>query len=294
MGGIAKAVVKPVRARAVPLLPAWKLTNSMQWVLCWEDLEVTGPTATWVHKTLQNTYSTDYLRKQPAGLFRSHAPQGDVRCKALVGEEWAVIVEADASSRLLRYARLCEGDAEQEISLGELEEGILDEASALRARESVEATALEVDAPVRLDDEAVTAVEYSPDPDVRLIRNIWARKGVLERVCGVKFMCGIFACNELPHRRFGRLDSSSCSCCTGTDEAPWHVISECNDADPVDTRTCWADRMWDVLQKETAVQKGKTALRVDMANAVRRLLKVDADGRIPAWAPGTTALSAPA
>jgi hypothetical protein len=29
--------------------------------------------------------------------------------------------------------------------------------------------------------------------------------------------------------------------------------------------------MWDVLQKETAVQKGKTALRVkDVANAVRR------------------------
>jgi hypothetical protein len=36
------------------------------------------------------------------------------------------------------------------------------------------------------------------------------------------------------------------------------------------------------------VQKGKTALRVDVANAVRRLWKVDADGRIPAWAPGTT------
>jgi hypothetical protein len=30
--------------------------------------------------------------------------------------------------------------------------------------------------------------QYSPDPDVRLIRNIWARKGVLERVRGVKFM----------------------------------------------------------------------------------------------------------
>jgi hypothetical protein len=43
-----------------------------------------------------------------------------------------------------------------------------------------------------------------------------------------------------------------------------------------------------VLKKETAVQKGKTALRVDVANAVRRLWKVDDDGRIPAWAPGTT------
>jgi hypothetical protein len=35
--------------------------------------------------------------------------------------------------------------------------------------------------------------------------------------------------------------------------------------------TCWADWMWDVLKKGTAVQKGKTALRVDVANAVRRL-----------------------
>jgi hypothetical protein len=46
--------------------------------------------------------------------------------------------------------------------------------------------------------------------------------------------------------------------------------------------------MWEALKKETAVQKGKTALRVDVANAVRRLWKVDADGRIPAWAPGAT------
>ena len=86
----------------------------------------------------------------------------------------------------------------------------------------MEATALEVDALVRQDDEVVAVVAYSPDPDVRLIRNIWARKGVLERVRGVKFMWGLFACNELLHRRFGRLDSPSCSCCTGTDETPWH------------------------------------------------------------------------
>jgi hypothetical protein len=56
-------------------------------VLCWEDLEVAGPTATWVRETLQNMYSmhTDYLRKQSAGLFRSQAPQDDVDCEALVG-----------------------------------------------------------------------------------------------------------------------------------------------------------------------------------------------------------------
>jgi hypothetical protein len=114
---------------------------------------------------------------------------------------------------------------------------------------------------VRQDSEAVTSVEYSPDPDVRLIRNIWAHKGVLERARGVKFMWGLFACNELLHRRFGRLDSPSCFCCSGADESPWHVIGECNDVDAVAARTGWADRMWEVLKKETAVQKWKTALR---------------------------------
>jgi hypothetical protein len=54
-------------------LPAWRLANSMQWVLCWENIEVMGPTATWVREALQNTYSTDYLRKQSAGLFRPNA-----------------------------------------------------------------------------------------------------------------------------------------------------------------------------------------------------------------------------
>jgi hypothetical protein len=72
-GGV---LVKPVRTRVVPLLPAWKLANSMQWVLCWKNLEVTGLTeltATRVRATLQNTHSTDYLRRQSAGLFRSRA-----------------------------------------------------------------------------------------------------------------------------------------------------------------------------------------------------------------------------
>jgi hypothetical protein len=106
----------------VPLLPAWKLANIIQWVLCWEDLEVTGPTATWVRETLQNTCSTDYLRKQSAGLFRSQAPQDDVDCETLAGKSFRLdgvelkVIEADASSGLVKYAELYEGDTEQEIS----------------------------------------------------------------------------------------------------------------------------------------------------------------------------------
>jgi hypothetical protein len=49
------------------------------------------------------------------------------------------------------------------------------------------------------------------------------------------------------------------------------VIGECNDVDAVAALTGWADRIWEALKKEIAVQKGKTALRVDVANAVRRL-----------------------
>jgi hypothetical protein len=59
----------------------------------------------------------------------------------------------------------------------ELEEVTFDEVCALHVRESVEATAQEVDALVlvRQNDEAMTAVKYSPDPDVRLIRNSCGR-----------------------------------------------------------------------------------------------------------------------
>jgi hypothetical protein len=69
-----------------------------------------------------------------------------------------LVIEADDSSGLVKYARLCEGDADQDLSLGELEEVTLDEACAVRAHESVEANALEVDALIRQADKAVTVV----------------------------------------------------------------------------------------------------------------------------------------
>ena len=45
-------------------------------------------------------------------------------------------------------------------------------------------------------------VEHSPDPDVRLVRNIWTKGDVGERVKNVKFMWGVFAYNELLFKRF--------------------------------------------------------------------------------------------
>jgi hypothetical protein len=206
----------------------------------------------------------------------------------LGGEEWEVI-EADGSSGLVKYAQLCEGAAEQEISLGELEEVTLDEACAPRARETVEATALEVDALIQQDDEAVTVVTYSPDPDVRLIRNIWARKGVLERVRGVKFTRGLLPAMSCCTGVLAGSTTSSCSCCTGTDETPWHVIGKCNDADAVDTRTCWTDRMWDMYcNKRSRCRRGRRrcvwTCQMMYGGCGRWMLM----GLIPAWAPGTT------
>jgi hypothetical protein len=78
---------------------------------CWENLEVVGPTASWVRETLHNSYSTDYLRKQSAGIFRP-CSLANVDFDALAGqsfflldgENWEV-VEADASTRLVKCAR---------------------------------------------------------------------------------------------------------------------------------------------------------------------------------------------
>ncbi len=46
------------------------------------------------------------------------------------------------------------------------------------------------------ESEKEEVIEYGPDLDVRLVRNIWTRGNVEERVKNVKFMWGIFACNE--------------------------------------------------------------------------------------------------
>jgi hypothetical protein len=77
LGGITKEVAKPVRAPDSASYAGVEIgeqhaMGAVHGVLCWEDLEVTGPTATWVRERLQNAYSTDYLRKQSAGIFRSH------------------------------------------------------------------------------------------------------------------------------------------------------------------------------------------------------------------------------
>ena len=89
----------------------------------------------------------------------------------LDGENWEV-VEADASTRLVKYAR---ATTERTGDVGPAEKDTDDELEDATEAESAALAA------------ADTTV-YSPDPDVRLIRNVWARKGVMERVRGVKYM----------------------------------------------------------------------------------------------------------
>ena len=126
-------------------------------------------------------------------------------------------------------------------------------------------------------------VEYSPDPDVRLVRNIWTRGNVEERVKNVKFMWGIFACNELLFKRFGMGESDKCSMCKGK-ETPWHVIGECPGERAVEIRTDWAKRMWTLVQKET--KNSKAPLDLGVANALKRMWKVEEGGALKTWQPG--------
>jgi hypothetical protein len=69
-----------------------------------------GPTTTWVRETLQNTYSTDYLRKQSAGLFRPNA-LAVVDCDNLLGKTFLLdgvlceVVEVDESTKLAKSMR---------------------------------------------------------------------------------------------------------------------------------------------------------------------------------------------
>jgi hypothetical protein len=63
---------------------------------------VVGPIATWRRETIQNSISTEYLRGQTAGLFRSAGREEPKRmCKIgdvfqMEGYVW-VVVETDAS-----------------------------------------------------------------------------------------------------------------------------------------------------------------------------------------------------
>ena len=68
----------------------------------------------------------------------------------------------------------------------------------------------------------------------------------------VKFMGGLFACNDLLHRRFGRGGDGCCSRCPGGRETAWHVIGACGDEKAVALRKQWAERMWKEVRVYTS------------------------------------------
>jgi hypothetical protein len=110
----------------------------------------------------------------------------------LDGENWEV-VEADASTRLVKYTRATMeragdvGPAESDTD-DELEDATEAESAALAAADTTEIGVEETLALLGADDgdQGDGKGAYSPDPDVRLIRNVWARKGVMERVTGTR------------------------------------------------------------------------------------------------------------
>jgi hypothetical protein len=138
-------------------------------------------------------------------------------------------LEVDESTGLAKYARaMSDSDADEWVMRWELanvqgedeelEEATSAEATALLAMKTPGVSVEEMHALLvgYITDQCDDTIEFSPDPDMRRIRNAWARKGVLERVWGVLSL----ATNYCTHRRFGMLGPASCSCCTNTTESP--------------------------------------------------------------------------
>ena len=261
----------PPREYAVPKVEPWELPTNMQWELCWDNQVVVGKVADWIRETLQNTISNEYLASQTAGLFRPGAKvtqECESVCEVgdvfdLDGEFWEVKkVDGD----VVLYGVFGEDDGEDNWEVGE-------------SKDISKLVGMNMDSAAK-----EAEVEYSPDPDVRLVRNVWTKGNVAERVKNVKFMWGIFACNELLFKRFGMGDSAKCDVCNGI-ESPWHVIGECPGKRAVEIRTDWADRMWRLVQEETMDSKAPLAL--DVANALRRMWKVEDGGALQTWQPDT-------
>ena len=123
------------------------------------------------------------MRKQSAGLFRPSLANVDFDALVgqfflLDGENWEV-VEADASTRLVKCTRATTeragdvGPAENDTD-DELEDATEAESAALAAADTTEIGVEEALALLGADDDDQGDGKevYSPDPDVRLIRNM--------------------------------------------------------------------------------------------------------------------------
>ena len=251
-------VPKPTRRRAAPAVQAWRLATRRPWMLVHEGQEVVGSVRQWLRETMQNAYSLEYLTAQSAGLYVGGAPE-----VAQVGDTVHIDGEAYEVRQVMGDRAMCathpEADADEWEVLS-----VEDVANLLREERG--------------------SYGHSPSPDVRLVRDMWVRKGGRARVHAVKFMWGLFACNDLLHRRFGRGGDGCCSACPGERETAWHVIGACGDAQATALRKRWAERMWAEVSAELV--HAHSPLDVRVANAVRRLWSLDEEQRLREWAPG--------
>jgi len=261
------------RVYTVPLIEAWKLPTTVQWELSWDNQVVVGPVATWVRETIQNSISIEYLRGQTAGLFRTGREGPKRMCVVgdmfeMEGGEY-IVTKTDGVDVEYRMMDTIEGGivSDDEGEIGDEEEIV----QLIMETEGV--------VPDTIND------EYQPNPDVRLIRNIWTKGSPQERVKNVKFMWGIFACNELLCERFSMVETSKCTCC-GVVETPWHVVGECGHAKAVEIRVDWAKKMWELVQAETS--RRKFPLDLGVAKALQRMWKVEEGGALRTWQPGAT------
>ena len=257
-----RLVPKPVRASHVEPVPAWRLPSRRTWMLTWQRLEVVGPVGPWVRTTLQNSYSTRYMRMQSAGLFAAAPPTPPVS----VGERFCM----DGRQYLVKRT------SGEEVQCGL--------ASVADPGLWMDMDAAEVALLVHGDK---LCEKYSPDPDVRLITRVWMGCGPRRRVRTVKYMWGLFACNDLLHRRFGKLSSGDCTACgAGHTEDPVHVIGACGEPAAAEVRAKFVGDMWGVIAG--AMREPTHALDADLAQAIRRLWSMADDGtQLRQWLPGT-------
>jgi hypothetical protein len=259
------------REYTVPLVEPWKLPTTMQWELSWDNQIVVGPVATWIRETIQNSISTEYLRGQTAGLFRTGREEPKRKCKVgdvfeMEGYVW-VVIETDG--------------VEVKYQMMDTEEGGLDSNDEGETGSEEEVVQLIMETEGSVPD--VINDQHQLNPDIRLVRNIWTKGNPQERVKNVKFMWGIFACNELLCERFGMVETRNCACC-GVVETPWHVVGECGYDKAVEIRVDWAKRMWELVQAETS--RRTSPLDMDVANALQRMWKVEEGGALRTWQPG--------
>ena len=150
-GAWMRTAPKPVRQRAAPAVKAWLLPTKRRWMLLHDGQEVVGPVRQWLRDTLQNSYSLQYLTSQSAGLYtRGAAVEVQVGCVIRIdGEDYTV-------RQVLDGRAMCSVGAED--AADDWEELTVAEAAGMLCGERGDA-------------------EHAPSPDVRLVRDMWTRKG---------------------------------------------------------------------------------------------------------------------